>query len=162
MVGDVSEQSFASLKDSIESEQTHLSSFGSAQSPTTIAVVRAPRDTGIDDLCDEWIPELGMPKWALERFWEFRSGYRTNTAVDNPTQRAWNDAKLDYHYRNYLNSSEEAQAALQLIVDRLYSGEDITLVCFEERPDPCHRHILLERIENLLDARSGRFEITAD
>ena len=120
--------------------------------PTTIAVVSLPRDTGIEEICDEWKPELGMPQEHLRRFWSYKSGFTTNSAVDNPVERAYDEARLDYHYDRYIRTSDKAQNALREVVSRLNDGEDVTLVCFEESADACHRHKLKEIIEARLSS----------
>jgi hypothetical protein len=38
------------------------------------------------------------------------------------------------------------------LVSRLNGGEDLTLICFEEPHEPCHRHILIELIEARLSS----------
>lgn len=149
MSGKLSETHYAEVRENAESAQSQLSSWNSDPDPTTIAVVREPRDTNIEEYCDEWRKELGMPRWALERFWEYRAGYRTNTAVSNPTRRAYEDANLELHYEQYITDSEQAQQTIDGLVRRLNSGEDITLVCFEEPSEPCHRH----RLKALIEAR---------
>jgi hypothetical protein len=151
MTGVLREESYEVVKEKAESEQCQLSSFVDT-GPTTIAVVRLPRDTQIEQYCDEWLPELGMPQKHLKRFWQYRSGFRTNSAVDNPTERAYREARLDYHYGRYIRTSDEAQKALNAIVGRLSDGEDITLVCFEKTADACHRHYLKEIIESRRDS----------
>jgi len=146
MAGVLRETDYHSIKEDFESDQQQLSAY-CEDKPTTIAVVSKPRDTGIEEMCDEWWPELGMPERHLERFWSYRSGFRTNSAVENPTQRAYDEARLDHYYDRHIRTSDEAQDALRRLVSRLENGEDITLVCFEESPLPCHRHKLIEIVE---------------
>lgn len=146
MLGSIDETDFPSLAERVESEQSSLTDF-SGDGATTVAVVRLPRDTGIDEICDEWRPELGVPAYHLRRYWSYRSGFRTNSAVDNPTERAYKEARLDYHYDSHIRASDEAQATIDELVRRLESGEDITLVCFEQSDTACHGHRLKEIIE---------------
>lgn len=153
MVGVLRETHYHKIKSDHESDQQQLSAFSEDDSPTTIAVVSKPRDTEIDEMCDEWWPELGMPERHLERFWSYRAGFRTNSAVDNPTQRAYDEARLDYHYDRHIRTSDEAQKALSALVSRLSDGEDITLVCFEESTEPCHRYKLIEIVEARLSSQ---------
>jgi uncharacterized protein YeaO (DUF488 family) len=152
MTGVLRETHYDEVRSSQESDQSQLSEYLDSAGPTTIAVVRKPRDTGIEDYCDEWMPELGMPERHLKRFWEYRAGYRTNSAVSNPTSRAYDDANCEYHYRQHIRTSDSAQKALSAIVRRLKNGEDITLVCFEEPSEPCHRYVLMETIESRLES----------
>lgn len=147
MTGSLSETDYASLREKEEDDQQSLSAFSNGESSTTIAVVRKPRDTGIEEVCDEWMQDLGMPEYALKKFWDLRAGYRTNSAVDNPNDKAYEDALLDARYKRHLQDSDEAQAAIDAIVRRLEDGEDITLVCFEPNGRKCHRHLLKHIIE---------------
>lgn len=146
MTGVLREACYKSVKERARSEQSLLSDFQQTDA-VTVAVVRLPRDTGIDEICDEWKPALGVPEHHLKRYWQYRSGYRTNSAVDDAVKRAYDDAHIDYHYRKYVRDSDEAQNALSGIVSRLENGEDVTLVCFEECPQNCHRTILMDMIE---------------
>lgn len=152
MTGTLRETHYDLVKEEYESSQSRLSDYSNKHSATTVAVVRLPRDTDIEVYCDEWLPALGMPEKHLKRFWAFRDGFSSNSAVANPTQRAYDEANLDYHYRRHLRSSDDAQAAIDSLVRRLNTGEDITLVCFEEPPEPCHRHVLREVIEARLSS----------
>lgn len=157
MAGSVDETHYAEVWDEYSSDQSLLQDFSDDGSPTTIAVVSLPRQTGIDEACDEWMPELGMPKQYLREYWQYKDGYETNSAIENPERRAWRDAQLDRRYRAHLRNSDEAQAALSSIVSRLNDGEDVTLVCYEESPERCHRSILVEKIEARIDSK---FELT--
>lgn len=151
MSGRLREIDYQSLKERRESDQQQLSSY-TEDEPTYIAVVSCPRDTGIEEYCDEWWPELGIPERHLQRFWSYRAGFSTNSAVDNPVQRAYDEARLDYHYGRHIRTSDDAQQALSELVSRLDTGEDITLVCFEERHEACHRHQLIDIIETRLES----------
>lgn len=143
------------VRSEYESDQLQLSDFGDADCSTKIAVTTQPKDLGT--FCDEVRPELGMPEKHLKRYWNYRSGFRTNSAVDNPAERAYEEARLDHYYRRHVQASDEAQDALSELVSRLRDGEDITLVCFEKPHEPCHRHILIELIESRL---SGKFDFS--
>lgn len=146
MVGELAEIDYHSLRQQHESDQSSLDDWTEFDE-TFVAVVSKPRDTGIDEICDEHWPELGMPEWALTRFWQTRAGYRTNSAVDNPHNKAYNDCDLDGIYYNYLHESREAQKRVSETVERLESGENITLVCFEGDGEHCHRHLLIDVVE---------------
>jgi hypothetical protein len=159
MTGSLKESHYSVVREEYESDQRLLSDFSEDASPTTIAVVSKPRDTNIEQYCDEWWPELGMPEKHLKRFWKYRSGFKTNSAVDEPVSRAYEEARLDYHYRNYVQTSEKAQAALSRIVRRLNDGEDLTLVCFEEPHEPCHKYVIMEIVESRL---SSKFDFTIE
>lgn len=152
MSGELDTASYEMVRARAEDDQLSLNAFSDEDEPTTIAVVRLPRDTGIDEYCDEWTPELGVPERHLSRFWAYREGYETNSAVANPVERAFHDADVERYYSEYVRSSDDAQAALNEIVSRLESGEDITLVCFEGESEPCHRRKLAEFIEARVDS----------
>jgi hypothetical protein len=93
-----------------------------------------------------------MPERHLKRYWSYRSGFKTNSAVNNPAERAFEEARLDYWYRRHIQTSEQAQKAIAELVSRLEDGEDLTLVCFEKPREPCHRFILMELIEARLSS----------
>jgi len=150
MTGSLLSSHYEAVRQEYESPQQQLSDFGDSDSSTTIAVTTQPKDLG--KFCDEVRTELGMPERHLKRYWAYRSGFSTNSAVDNPASRAFEEARLDHHYRRHIQTSEQAQNALSELVCRLKEGEDLTLVCFEEPNEPCHRHILIELIESRLSS----------
>lgn len=152
MVGVLRETHYDDVREQHESDQLSLQQFSSDDDPTTIAVVSLPQDTRIDEFCDEWKPVLGMPENDLKRFWSYKSGFNSNSAVDNPAERAYEEARLDYHYKRHIQTTDEAQKAINGIVSRLRDGEDITLVCFEDASEPCHRHVLKEMVEARLSS----------
>lgn len=155
----VDEACYHSLSD--DPDQPSLDSFGVDTKETRIAVVRAPNDTGILDVVDEWEQALGMPEDALEKFWKWRAAYRSNDAVDHPSDRAYDELELDEVYLEHLRSSPEAQRALDDIVRRVESGERVVLVCFEEPHKRCHRHILANVIEARLSDDKFTFTSTS-
>jgi hypothetical protein len=151
MTGSLLSSHYEAVKEEYESDQRSLSDFcESGSRPTKIAVVSKPGD--LTDYCDEWMPHLGMPEKYLKRYGQYLAGYKTNSAVDDPYTRAWNDAQLEKEYMRHVRTSDEAQKAISGIVSRLRDGEDITLVCFEEPSQPCHRHLLIEMIEARLSS----------
>lgn len=150
MTGSLDESHYEVVRSEYESQQLQLSDFNETDDSTKIAVTTQPKD--LDKFCDEVREELGMPERHLNRYWQYRSGFETNSAVDNPAERAFEEARLDYWYRRHIQCSEDAQNALSELVSRLRNGEDITLVCFEESSEPCHRHILMELIEARLSS----------
>ena len=151
MTGSLEESHYEVVRSEYESEQLQLSDFSdSSDGSTKIAVTTQPKDLGT--FCDEVRKELGMPERHLKRYWAYRSGFSTNSAVDNPAERAFEEARLDHYYRRHIQTSDEAQESLSELVSRLEDGEDITLVCFEKPHEPCHRHILIELIEARLSS----------
>ena len=67
---------------------------------TTVAIVSEPTG-GITDVCDEFIPELGMPQDLLNEFREIRSELSTGSDVENHNTAA-EKVQLAEKYRNYL------------------------------------------------------------
>lgn len=114
---------------------------------STIAVVSKPTG-GITDVCDEFLPELGMPVAALEEFQKVRA--QMDNGYGDAHNKAFDELNMASRYRNHLKLDSGAQDAVSDIVRRLSEGEDITLVCFEKAPKRCHRHILKDHIEDLL------------
>lgn len=151
MTGSLQESHHEAVKEQYESEQLQLSSFSDTASATTIAVTSRPND--LERYCDEVMEELGMPEKHLKRYWSYRSGFQTNSAVNNPAKRAYEEARLDHYYRQHIKRSEKAQKALSQLVRRLRDGEDLTLVCFEKPTEPCHRYLLVDLIESRLSSK---------
>lgn len=147
MSGRIQCASVNDIRKSHDPGQSTLSQYGTNTHDTTIAIVRLPRDSDICDVCDEWEPALGMPEKNLERFLKIRAKYRMNSAIDNPGNVAYDELRLDHVYRNYITESDKAQKAIDSIVRRVRDGENITLVCFEEEGERCHRHVLQQIIE---------------
>ena len=159
MRGTVRETHYDDVREEYTSEQQLLDQYSEKGGSTTIAVVSLPRDTNIDVYCDEWMPALGMPKKFLKRYWEYRSGFRTNSACNDPEARAFEEAKLEMHYDAHLRNSSEAREALRSVVNRVRSGEDITFVCFEQSAHNCHRSLLVEAVEDRLrDSDESKFD----
>lgn len=137
-----------------EDEQSNLFDFSndSEHTATTIAVVSKPNDTGITQVCDEFVPELGMPRRVLEDFQKLRAQLNEYNDVEEHN-KAYEKCDLDRKYAEYLASSKVAQKSVSEIVRRLEEGEDITLVCFEKHPKKCHRHVLKEHIASQVEGR---------
>lgn len=155
MTGELRQTSFAEVKERRGTDQSSLTAFGGGSNETFIAVVQAPNDTGIDELCDEWMQELGMPRFLLEQFWSKRSAYRSNPSISNAHNAAFDEVELHDKYVSYLYNDDDAQDAIDEIIERLTSDENITLVCFEGDGKKCHRHILMDMIEREMP----RFEL---
>lgn len=116
---------------------------------TKIAVVSDP--TGqITEVCDEFMPELGMPEDELNNFRFTRSNLDIDDDIKKHNKAA-EKVELERKYRSYLNSDASAQEKIDKICERLKDGENITLVCFEKEPKWCHRHILVEYIRSKIN-----------
>lgn len=152
MVGELNEAYLSELREEdADEDQQSLFDFSddSQHTATTIAVVSKPNDTGILEHTDEYMPHLGMPRSVLDDFQKLRAQMNEMSATQEHN-KAYEKLDLDRQYREHLRSHQGAQLAMKEIVNRLRDGEDITLVCFEKEPKKCHRHILMEFIENEL------------
>jgi len=142
----LSESCVHSLSDTQDENQSSFDRFGVGSNETFIAVVSRPTER-ILEVTDECMCELGMPDDLLEKYLQKRSQYRLNSAIDNPSDRAYTELELDRKYCEYVKNSFEAQSAISELVSRLDSGEYITIVCFE-KSGKCHRHLLCDILES--------------
>lgn len=161
MTGRLGEKSYASVKEQYQSNQQLLSAYGDINE-TTIAVVRRVGGSSIDTYCDEHMPALGMPEKPLTLFHELRAGYRTNSAVDNPHNKAFDDANLTKEYHDYINDSPDAMSLIKEISHRLNAGENIMLVCYETSGHRCHRHLLIDLINEMRQSSESKFVFVRD
>ena len=110
---------------------------------TLVGVVRKPTPW-FHGAVDENQPELGPPAALLETF---------QTSVDDLKMRgiceegahnaAWDEVGFEAEYREYLEESADARAALEGLETRLADGESLALVCFENTAKKrCHRTVL--------------------
>jgi hypothetical protein len=152
----LTEKSVYSVSDVCDDNQSTFSSFGIESQETLIGVVSRPTER-MRSVTDEIMPALGMPETWLEKYLQKRSQYRLNNGITEPGHMAYTDLELDSRYREYVQSSSEAQACIDEIVTRLDSGEHITLVCFEESGKKCHRHVLIDMIR---ERAKSQFEFT--
>lgn len=102
---------------------------------------------------DENYPALGPPedllaetKAAEERFSE--AGHDDAAAVE----AAWDAVDFAERYRRYASSTEAVDSAIRSLRERLETGRDVVLVCYEADDKPCHRHLLLELLHERLPA----------
>lgn len=150
MTGTVSEAYLTELQEDTDEAQGSLFDFAdNDRNETTVAVVSDPSDTGILEAVDEHIEALGMPSWKLNEFRRLRSAMTTMNSVESHN-KAYEKLDMDDAYLSHLEYNEEAQEALQSLAERVAVGEDITLVCFEKSPKRCHRHVLKDRLEQLV------------
>lgn len=153
MTGDVNETYLSDLHSrTTDEQQSSFTDFvDDAEEDdlgTTIAVVSDPTG-GIVDASDEFIPELGMPENELNNFRRVRN----NINVDDDVKRhnkAVDITNIDEKYDDYVSNDPEAQEKISELVERVRDGENITFVCFEKEPKWCHRHSLVEKLENEL------------
>lgn len=160
MSGRIDETYLSKLKERKLSDQSEIDDF-TEEKTTYIGVVSEPIN-GMQDVVDEVIPELGMPEDALYEFLERRSGYRKNSAVDFPHNKAYEDVGLHGIYQNYIAENNAAQRRLHELVERVGSGENITLVCYESGGEKCHRNILVNILKERVQSREDcKFELSA-
>lgn len=113
-----------------------------------VGVVRKP--TPWFTLVDENRPELGPPVALLdETKAKAEELKRRGLCAEEAHNAAWGETDFEAHYRDYLETDDDAQAELSDLAARVESGETVVLVCFEGDDKRCHRRVLKE----LLDAR---------
>lgn len=116
---------------------------------TRTGVVRRPTAWFSGEV-DENVPELGPPEELLSEFQRRREDFKMQGMCDEGAHNAaWDEVDFEERYRDHLDSPE-AGAALSELVERATSGESVVLVCFEKGTKRCHRHLLVEAIENRL------------
>ncbi|MFA9416607.1 DUF488 domain-containing protein [Natrinema sp. HArc-T2] len=118
---------------------------------TRVGVVRRP--TGwFHAAVDENQPELGPPTDLLEAFHNAEEDMKIQGLCEEGAHNAaWDQVGFGKAYREYLERSSDAKAALSELEDRLESGESLALVCYENTEKKrCHRTILRERLEETI------------
>jgi uncharacterized protein YeaO (DUF488 family) len=118
---------------------------------TLVGVVRRP--TGwFSAAVDENVPEVGPPEGLLDDA-KAREAELADDGVEDAAanRRAWADVDFAARYRDYLDADDEAQAAVEVLAERLAGGESLALVCFENTDEKrCHRTILRDRLADRL------------
>ncbi|WP_436344440.1 DUF488 domain-containing protein [Natronorubrum sp. FCH18a] len=115
---------------------------------TLVGVVRKPTPW-FHAAVDENLAALGPPAAVLESF---------RTTVDDLKMRgiceegahnaAWDEVGFEERYREHLEESADAQAALEGLETRLADGESLALVCYENTDKKrCHRTVLRDVLE---------------
>ena len=118
---------------------------------TLVGVVRRPTHW-LNAQVDENIPALAPPAALLDdikaRHEALKEAGHADAAAHNTAMDA---VDYDARYRQHL-STPDAEAALEDLLARLESGENIALVCFENTDEKrCHRTILREVLESRLE-----------
>ncbi|AEH37388.1 DUF488 domain-containing protein [Halopiger xanaduensis] len=118
-----------------------------------VGVVRRPAPW-FHAAVDENYPELGPPADLLESMREIEDDMKMQGLCEKGAHNAaWDQVGFDEAYRDHLETSADAQAAIEDLAERLESGESIALVCFENTEKKrCHRTILRERLAERLEA----------
>ncbi|MDF9745890.1 DUF488 family protein [Natrinema salsiterrestre] len=116
---------------------------------TRVGVVRQPT-SWFHAAVDENSPELGPPADLLESMRDAAEDMKMQGLCEEGAHNAaWEQVGFGETYREHLEESDEAQAALAALKDRLASGESLALVCYENTEKKrCHRTILRERLED--------------
>ncbi|MFU8869642.1 DUF488 family protein [Natronococcus sp.] len=115
---------------------------------TRVGVVRKPAPW-FHAAVDENVPELGPPGDLLEEIRTAEDDLKIQGLCDEGAHNAaWDQVDFGERYREHLEESPEAKAALEELAARLEDGESLALVCYENTEKKrCHRTILRERLE---------------
>lgn len=119
---------------------------------TPVGVVRRP--TGwFRALVAENHPELGPPEALLSEVEERHEALAARGMCDEGAHNAaWEETRFAERYREYIEESDEAERAVATLAERIEGGEAVVLVCFEGENKRCHRHLLLDRFRDRLEA----------
>ncbi|WP_226479825.1 DUF488 domain-containing protein [Natrinema amylolyticum] len=110
---------------------------------TRIGVVRKPT-SWFHGTVDENLPELGPPADLLETFRQREEDMKMQGLCEEGAHNAaWDEVGFEDAYREHLEESADAQAAIDDLESRLAAGESLALVCFENTEKKrCHRTVL--------------------
>ena len=102
---------------------------------------------------DENRPELGPPADLLESMRDAEEEMKMQGLCEEGAHNAaWDRVGFGEAYREHLETSADARAALEELTDRLEAGESLALVCYENTEKKrCHRSILRARLEERLE-----------
>jgi uncharacterized protein YeaO (DUF488 family) len=99
---------------------------------------------GIQKYTDEHWPVLAPPTEALHEFKARADEIGHNEAVD--------ELGFDTRYRDHVRRDKDVHQAIDAVIDKLESGQDVWLVCYENTDEKfCHRTVLREEIKNRLN-----------
>ncbi|WP_293030363.1 DUF488 domain-containing protein [Natronococcus sp.] len=118
---------------------------------TRVGVVRKPAPW-FHAAVDENVPELGPPADLLEEVRTAEDDLKMQGLCDEGAHNAaWDRVDFGERYREHLEESADAQAALEALEGRLADGESLALVCYENTEKKrCHRTILRDRLESAM------------
>lgn len=115
------------------------------QGTSRIGVVRRPTSWFHGEI-DENVPELAPPEELLDAFQQRREDFKMQGMCEEGAHNAaWEELGFEERYREHLDTPD-ARAALSALADRVASGEDVALVCYEGDSKRCHRHALEEEL----------------
>lgn len=108
-------------------------------------------------------PELGPPEDVLAETKQRQEEMQMQGMCEEGAHNAaWETVEFTRRYEEYLDADDGAQATLADLADRVRTGEDVVLVCFEGEGKRCHRHLLQDRLAERLGperaCRSGTGE----
>jgi uncharacterized protein YeaO (DUF488 family) len=92
-------------------------------------------------------PELGPPDQLLEETKQRQDDMQMQGMCEEGAHNAaWETVEFARRYREYVEADDRAQSTLADLAERVRSGEDVVLVCFEAEGKRCHRHLLQDRL----------------
>ena len=99
---------------------------------------------------DENLPALGPPDDLLDEFKQAHEELKAEGMADAAAHdAAWEELDFADRYESYLDSSSEAQTAIERVEKRLAAGETVALVCYENTNQKrCHRTLLKAYIQD--------------
>ncbi|WP_408957887.1 DUF488 family protein [Natrinema sp. 74] len=115
---------------------------------TRVGVVRRPT-SWFHGAVDENRPALGPPADLLESMRDAEEDMKMQGLCEEGAHNAaWDQVGFDEAYREYLETDDDARAALDALEERLASGESLALVCYENTEKKrCHRTVLRDYLE---------------
>jgi uncharacterized protein YeaO (DUF488 family) len=118
---------------------------------TLVGVVRSPT-RWFSPAVDENQRALGPPQSLLDEFKQRSEGLEAEGLDDADAHNAaWEDVDFEPRYREHLNTTPDAHAALENLRERLRASENLVLVCYENTEKKrCHRTILRDELEERL------------
>ncbi len=98
---------------------------------------------------------LGPPESLLEECKRVEANFEDRGYAETAAlNAAWEEVDFARRYRDYLDSDEAPNPALNDLSNRLGDGETVVLVCYEGDDKRCHRRILREQLGGASTARS--------
>ena len=138
---------------------------------TVASFQEALRDAGIDLLVDvRALASSRRPGFAKTRLaanaQEAGAEYLHLRALGTPSDgraaaRAGRHEEMRRIFREQL-ATPEAQAELALVADLVRQGRRVCLLCFEARPEHCHRSLVADALQRLVPARIAHLTAADD